>query len=217
MDAQDDLHRLFDGDAISARRMCMLVLDDFLRLDRLSMLALRLRILSLPADSEMRAALVIQYQWRKCNQELAQANDPVYDLIDKEGQPAAINPRDRWAARRSDTSTNLLGGKPGRASSGVFSSRRGSRSSSATYASSRLMARKRSPTEAEGPLHAKIEHMMGVMLEMKARIDSLPVSNAPGSSDRQRFLKAALGGPGGGGSATKLSSPTGSSNKSVQA
>ena len=94
--AKEDMQTLFESDALSARRVCMLVLDDFLRMDRLSMLALRLRILSTRDSPRMRAALTIQYHWRRYNDLLARANDPTYELIEKGSQPSSAAV---WASR----------------------------------------------------------------------------------------------------------------------
>ena len=56
---------------------------------------------------------------RRYNDLLAQANDPIYELIDKEGQPSAVNSKQLWASRgthsrltigSSKSSKNLLGG-----------------------------------------------------------------------------------------------------------
>ena len=67
-------------------------------MDRLSLLSLRLRVLSAARGSEMRAALAVQYFWRRYNDMLARANDPIYELIDKRGKPSQAS---RWASRAS--------------------------------------------------------------------------------------------------------------------
>lgn len=97
--AKEDLRRLFERDALSARRVCTLVLEDFLKMDRLSMLALRLRLISAPKETELRAALIMQYHWRRYNDLLARANDPIYELIDKETGPQNLTHEQRWQAR----------------------------------------------------------------------------------------------------------------------
>ena len=76
--AREDVQRLFDNDGPSARRVCVLVLEAFLRMDRLSMLALRLRCLSHSHQKgEEWCALTIQYHWRRYSDLLARANDPI--------------------------------------------------------------------------------------------------------------------------------------------
>uniref|UniRef100_A0A7S2GCY9 Cyclic nucleotide-binding domain-containing protein n=1 Tax=Haptolina brevifila TaxID=156173 RepID=A0A7S2GCY9_9EUKA len=169
--AKDDLHRLFAGDAISARRMCMLVLDDYLRMERLSMLALRLRILGSEPGSKVRAVLTIQYMWRRVNVSLAQANDPVYKLIDKEGQPSAMNARQRWIARskNSRTSKHLVGSPGARAQAASATFNKGSRGSS------RNLTVITDPSEA---MMDKLGEVMGVLVDMKARLESVEEATA---------------------------------------
>lgn len=58
--SREDLQKLFEADVMQARRMCALVLGDFLRMDRLRMLALRLRMLSAHPKTLERAALTVQ-------------------------------------------------------------------------------------------------------------------------------------------------------------
>jgi len=188
--AKDDLHRLFEGDAISARRMCMLVLDDFLRMDRLSMLALRLRILWGTMEPEVRAALNIQYHWRRYNDLLAQANDPIYELIDKEGQPSAVNSKQLWASRSnhsrlslgsSKSSKNLLGGSKQNLSNRAHQSFRGGR-------------RLRNNDNSEAVMD-RLGEVMAVLIDMRGRIENLE-GGSPGSatglgpnSDPRRLFK----------------------------
>lgn len=120
---KEDLQRLFEGDAISARRACVLLLEDFMRMDRLSMLALRLRILALGREVErdeiemegaqggqdpkaaaalrhktkVRACLVLQFWWRRVNDQLARDNDPIYGMFASATEPTS---KTRWAGRQ---------------------------------------------------------------------------------------------------------------------
>ena len=157
--SRDDLQKLFEGDAVSARRLCVLVLEDFLRMDRLAMLALRLRVVSAAQGSEMRAVLTIQYHWRRFNDRLARANDPIYEHIDKDGH---LSSTARWAARslhRSSTRKIPLvraGARGGGRMAGGGGAARRDEQAAMTY----VMAQ-------------KIDEIKEILVEMKSRIERL--------------------------------------------
>jgi len=159
--SKEDLQRLFDGDALSARRVCMLVLDDFLRMDRLSMLALRMRIVSTKEPQDVKAALTLQYHWRRYNDQLARANDPVYDLIENEGKPVGDNAK--WVSNQAR-----------------WMSRSPSRRLRLTKAHALPKPEQTSPTATRPPaaaadseLRDNIGEIKEMLLEMKGRLERL--------------------------------------------
>ena len=85
--AKEDLVSLFEKDPIHARRVCLLLLSDFLRMDRLAMLAMRFRMLACARGTPERAAVVIAYNWRRHVDQLARASDPIYELIEAAKEP----------------------------------------------------------------------------------------------------------------------------------
>ena len=124
---------------------------------------------------------------------LLQANDPIYDLIDKEGQPAAMNPRERWAARRSASNGAMLGSKsfrggPGGVGGGPMSSRSSTRfSTSGGRGGGWRMATKRpTPPESDGPMQARIEQLTTMVMEMKGKLEGL-VPGSNNNSNEKRF------------------------------
>ena len=109
---KDDLEEVFEGDPLAARRMCHAVLGDFLKDDKIRKMAAQMRVAMMPR-SEVRAALHIQYAWKRYYDVMTQANDPVYALIKKK---EVVSRQERWQSRRKSvmhpgsSSRQLVGG-----------------------------------------------------------------------------------------------------------
>lgn len=76
-----DLEQLFAADPVSARRFCHSVLREPLAQFKRRSLAFKLRIAAQPIDQRRRAAMIIQYSWRRYADFQAQEYDALYKLV----------------------------------------------------------------------------------------------------------------------------------------
>lgn len=77
---KSDLALLFKADRISARRICTVVLRGFFSQERLRSLAWKFRI-TVCRDPRLRAAMIMQYAWRRYMDIQMQENDEIYSLV----------------------------------------------------------------------------------------------------------------------------------------
>jgi CRP-like cAMP-binding protein len=155
---KDDVLKLFEVDPLGAARMCNVVLEDYLRMERLSILALRLRVLSSPPGSPLRSALTIQLAWRQYSDALAQANDPVSEQIAKEGHPSNGGPS--------------AGANPPFLTRSKSSMSSSSRNLSRGMASFRRVKPRRGPGDSDAVMD-QLGQIMGVLIDVRARVDKL--------------------------------------------
>jgi len=192
--AREDIQRLFDNDGPSARRVCVLVLDAFLRMDRLSMLALRLRVLAHSHHKDHKkgleewCALTIQYHWRRYSDLLARVTDPIYELMEREGLPQQEG-TDTIAAYSNRSSRSDTKRKPS-----MLDLRRQSSSSSrlsfsapfgaATSRGWRDGAHSHRGGGGDRAVMRKLGEIMGALSDVKARVERLetPVSSSRSKS-----------------------------------
>ena len=190
--AKEDILRLFDCDAYTARRICILVLDDFMRMDRLSMLSLRLRILAQAkqAKDELWCALRIQVAWRRYRDLLSRANDPIYEYILKEGEPhtPVTSPSVSVTAQSIATLSRAPSGSSGDRGSTVsevtLDLRRAQTTSFRGRASGPVSYRGGGRRGgADGEMLAKMGDIYSLLLDLKGRVERLE-PNTPSSSTR---------------------------------
>jgi hypothetical protein len=192
--SKDNLQKLFEADPISARRFCKIVLDDYKRNDRLYTLGMKMRIAGIsPRDevleprierpppagaggggadpyktSDLRAALKLQVLWKRFCDEITAANDPLYQIIEKQELSLA----ERFRSRSFGTHMEL-----------------GAVNSSAASASSSDHSNEDAKWRGE---------MKALLLDLRARIENIEAQgSSPQSSERSsrsRGIKMGLPG-----------------------
>ena len=123
------------------------------------------------------ACLTVQYYWRRLNDQLARANDPIYRMLESAGEPTA---RTRWLSRThaSFKHSRQSMGSGGRA--GAV----GARGAGAGAGGGGAAAKGGAATAGE-----VVEHLLDLkklMLDMRARIERLE-QGAPSGTNRTKI------------------------------
>lgn len=152
-------------------------------------LARRLRILSTERNTRTWAALVVQYQWRKFNDALARANDPIYEMINNDKQ--ALSSGKRWAARalhRSSTRTAVPVGKRGTRRGGGGG---GSGGEGVQRAAAAARSREQHDDSAAGMyvMMSSLDEIKEMMIDLKARVERIEEA-----TPRTKASRKSLGG-----------------------